>query len=119
MKQLMGVRRPGPCCGCGWSATYGSTEKGSLEAAKAIKEHNPDAKVLYYRNVMVHYQGYDVNESLEKIDRPLLMDASGNINLIHNGKRGGYDLTNPELRRRQDHMHEYGPGKDKEYRNWN
>ncbi len=80
------------------SRTYGSTEKGSLEAARGIKRINPDAKVLYYRNVMVHYQGYDVNEGLDQIDQPLLSDASGNTKLIHNGKRGGYDLTNPGVR---------------------
>lgn len=81
------------------SATYGSTEKGSLEAARGIKKINPAAKVLYYRNIIVHYGGYDVNESMEEIDHPLLSDATGNTMLIHNGKRGGYDLTNPELHR--------------------
>ncbi|MCP4312469.1 MAG: hypothetical protein GY790_14490 [Bacteroidetes bacterium] len=79
------------------SATYGSTEKGSLEAAKAIKEYNPHAKVLYYRNIMVHYQGYDVNSSLEKVADPLLSDASGETNIVHSGKRGAYDLTKPRL----------------------
>jgi hypothetical protein len=81
------------------SATYGSTEKGSLEAAKGIKEINPEAKVLYYRNVMVHYGGYDVNKSMDNIVQPLLSDAAGNTNIIHNGKRGGYDLTNPQLQK--------------------
>lgn len=79
------------------SATYGSTEKGSLEAAKGIKKINPEAKVLYYRNIMVHYGGYDVNKSMDKIDKPLLTDSAGNTNIIHQGKRGGYDLTNPDL----------------------
>ena len=81
------------------SKTYGSTEKGSLEAASGIKAINPDAKVLYYRNIMVHYGGYDVNNSLDKIDSPFLMDSLGNTNIVHNGKREAYDLTNPELRK--------------------
>ena len=81
------------------SKTYGSTEKGSLEAASGIKAINPDAKVLYYRNIMVHYGGYDVNSSLEKIGSPFLMDSQGNTNIVHNGKREAYDLTNPELRK--------------------
>ena len=34
------------------SRTHGSTEAGSLAAAKAIKAINKDARVLYYRNVM-------------------------------------------------------------------
>ncbi len=80
------------------SKTYGSTEQGSMEAASGIKTINPEAKVLYYRNIMVHYQGYDINSSFDDIDQPLLMDGSGNTNIVHNGKRGAYDLTNPELR---------------------
>lgn len=76
---------------------YGSTEKGSLEAAKGIKAINPDAKVLYYRNIIVHYSGYAVNDSMDKVDRPLLMDDSGNAMIVHGGKRGAYDLTSPAL----------------------
>lgn len=79
-------------------ATYGSTEKGSLEAAKAIKALNSETKILYYRNIMVHYGGYDVNESMEKIDQLLLMNDKGETNLIHGRKRGAYDLSSSELR---------------------
>ena len=77
--------------------TYGSTELGSREAAKGIKAINPNAKVLYYRNVIVHYSGYDVNDSIDAIGQPLLVDASGNAMIVHGGKRGAYDLTNPDL----------------------
>ena len=37
------------------SESYGSTDAGSVEAAKAIKQINPNAKVLFYRNVPVSY----------------------------------------------------------------
>lgn len=37
---------------------YGSVEKKTLAAARAVKAVNPNAKILYYRNVMVHYDGY-------------------------------------------------------------
>ena len=33
----------------------GSTEKGTLRAAQAVKALNPRAKILYYRNILVHY----------------------------------------------------------------
>jgi hypothetical protein len=79
--------------------TFGSTERGSLKAAKGIKAINPNAKVLYYRNVIVHYSGYDVNESMAKVDNPLLTDASGDAMIVHAKKRGAYDLTNPALRK--------------------
>ncbi|MDG2256002.1 MAG: putative glycoside hydrolase [Opitutaceae bacterium] len=78
--------------------TFGSTERGSLEAAKGIKAINPNAKVLYYRNAIVHYSGYDVNESMVKVEKPLLTDASGDAMIVHAKKRGAYDLTNPALR---------------------
>ena len=34
--------------------TYGSIEKGSLEAAKRIKKINPKVKILFYLNSMVN-----------------------------------------------------------------
>jgi hypothetical protein len=34
---------------------------------------------------------------MEVIDNPLLVDATGNAMIVHSGKRGAYDLTNPEL----------------------
>ena len=78
--------------------SYGSTEQGSLAAARGIKAVNPDAKVLYYRNIMVHYGGYEVNQSFDELEQPLLMNAAGKTSLIHGGKRGGYDLSNPSVR---------------------
>ena len=33
----------------------GSTEKGTVRAAKAVKALNPKTKILYYRNILVHY----------------------------------------------------------------
>jgi len=42
------------------SKTYGSSEKGALEAARAIKELNPNTKVLYYRNIMCNHGSYEV-----------------------------------------------------------
>ena len=82
------------------AATYGSTEKGSLEAAKAIKEINPQAKMLYYRNAMINYGGYDVNESLADIPGKFLEDSKGNAGLHgRNGANEVYDLSNGTLRK--------------------
>jgi len=76
--------------------TYGSTEMGSLKAARGIKALNPHAKILYYRNIMVHYGGYEVNNTLNEIEHPLLMDSDGNTRLIRD-RIEAYDLTNPAL----------------------
>ncbi|TWT84716.1 hypothetical protein CA13_61960 [Planctomycetes bacterium CA13] len=45
----------------------GSVEAGTLKAARAVKAVNPDAKILYYRNVIVHYGGYAADTSLKSI----------------------------------------------------
>mmetsp|Transcript_20355 Transcript_20355/g.43621 ORF Transcript_20355/g.43621 Transcript_20355/m.43621 type:complete len:389 (-) Transcript_20355:35-1201(-) len=36
---------------------YGSVEEGTLQVAKRIKKVNPNVKILFYHNSMVHYTG--------------------------------------------------------------
>jgi len=76
---------------------FGSVERGTLTAARAVKKVNPDAKILYYRNVIVHYGGYDANQKLAQIPGALLQDEKGNTKLVRN-RAGAYDLSNPDLR---------------------
>jgi hypothetical protein len=76
---------------------YGSTEKGTLAAARAIKAINPATKVLYYRNVIVHYGSYDANEALAGMPGAFLVDAAGNDKLVRK-QTPAYDLTNPAVR---------------------
>ena len=80
------------------SRTYGSSEDGSRQAAKAIKAVNPEARVLYYRNVMCNYGTYKVNEGLKDIPSAFLQARDGNTKL-HRGVREVYDLSNPALRK--------------------
>lgn len=80
------------------STTYGSTEEGSRAAARAIKIMNQNAKVLYYRNVMINYDTYNVNTGLSSISNPFLADANGNT-LLHLGVREVYDLSNMLVRK--------------------
>ncbi|MGJ8634052.1 MAG: putative glycoside hydrolase [Luteolibacter sp.] len=77
--------------------TYGSTEEGTAMAAGAIKAINADAKVLYYRNVIVHYGSYAANEALEDIPDAFLRGKSGKDKLVR-GKVEAYDLSNVKLR---------------------
>jgi len=77
--------------------SHGSTEKGTLLAARAVKKANPKAKVLYYRNVIVHYGSYEANKELDKIPTALLKDKNGNTKLVRN-RVEAYDLSSPELR---------------------
>ena len=74
----------------------GSVEAGTLKAARAVKKINPDTKILYYRNVIVHYPGYAANGRLD-IPGAYLVGADGNDKLIRN-KVQAYDLSNKVLR---------------------
>ncbi len=75
----------------------GSVEAGTLKAARAVKAINPATKILYYRNVIVHYGGYAANESLQNIPGAFLAGRDGNDKLIRNRVQA-YDLTNKALR---------------------
>ncbi len=75
----------------------GSVEAGTLKAAKAVKAINPDTKILYYRNVIVHYGNYAADEKLEDIPGAFLVGRNGNKKLVRN-VLPAYDLSNPALR---------------------
>jgi len=79
-------------------ADHGSVEKGTLAAARAVKRTNPRAKILYYRNVIVHYGNYEANKALEKIRNAFLVDKTGNRRLIR-GRVRAYDLGNADVRK--------------------
>lgn len=75
----------------------GSIEAGTLKAARAVKKINPDTKILYYRNVIVHYGGYAANEALKDVSGAFLLDREGNDKLIRD-RIEAYDLSNASLR---------------------
>ena len=79
------------------SETYQSTEDGTLAAAKAVKEVNPSTKILYYRNVFVHYGTYKANAEIENIPGAFLVSRKGKNKLIRNVSEA-YDLANPLVR---------------------
>ena len=76
---------------------YGSTEAGTIKAAQGIKEINPAAKVLFYRNVIVHYPGYRADDQLKSIPDAFLTSKKGSQKLIRDTNKA-YDLSNPDLR---------------------
>lgn len=75
----------------------GSTEAGTLAAARAVKKINPATKVLYYRNVIVHYGGYAANDALTRVPGAFLVGRNGGDQLVR-GRVQAYDLTNAEVR---------------------
>lgn len=76
---------------------FQTTEDGTLAAAKAVKEVNPSTKILYYRNVMVHYDTYKANAEIEKVPGAFLTGRNGKTKLVRNVCEA-YDLTNPQVR---------------------
>ena len=76
---------------------FGSTEEGTLTAARAVKKINPATKVLYYRNVIVHYGGYAANDALTNTPGAFLIGRDGSDKLVRNRVQA-YDLTNTNLR---------------------
>ena len=75
----------------------GSVEAGTLKAARAVKAINPATKVLYYRNVIVHYGGYAADASLTNMPGAFLVGRNGSDKLVRNRVQA-YDLTNAKLR---------------------
>lgn len=76
---------------------HGSVEAGTLKAARAVKAINPKTKILFYRNVIVHYGGYAADKELPTIPGAMLKDGKGNTGLVRN-KVKAYDLSNADLR---------------------
>ncbi len=76
---------------------FGSTEAGTVAAARAVKRLNPDTRILYYRNVIVHYGSYAANAQLDRLPGAFLTDGSGRDRLVRNTVQA-YDLTNRRLR---------------------
>jgi len=72
---------------------FGSTEQGTLQAAEAVKRINPRTKILYYRNILVHYGMYEADKKLEAVSDPFLVDQKGSTKLVR-GKVPAYDLSN-------------------------
>ena len=77
---------------------FGSTDAGTLEAARAVKKINPATRTLFYRNVIVHYPGYSFDQELDGIRGWNLVDKKGQDKLVR-GRVQAYDLTNNRLRR--------------------
>ena len=82
------------------SKSSGSTEKGTIKAAKAVKKINPDAKILYYKNVVVNWKGYSEDEKfLKEHPEAFLVNTKGQKALMPNGKTGFFDISKDYVRK--------------------
>ena len=88
--------------------TYGSNENGTIEAATAIKNLNPKAKILYYKNVVINWGNYEEDEAfLEANPEALLTNDQGELALMPNGTTGFFDISQEYVRDYWlNHVHE-------------
>lgn len=81
------------------SKTYGATEKGTIKAAQEVKKVNPEAKILYYKNVVINWPGYQEDEDfLKKHPEAILVDENGKKALMPNKKTGFFDISQAKVR---------------------
>jgi hypothetical protein len=79
--------------------TYGSNEKGTIEAAKAIKNINSEATILYYKNVVINWGNYEEDEVfLKENPEAILTDNDGVKALMPNGTTGFFDISKEYVR---------------------
>ncbi|WP_342804717.1 putative glycoside hydrolase [Alteromonas sp. M12] len=76
---------------------YGSSEKGIIAGAKALKQLNPNMKVLFYWNGLLDYSLYDAHETFSKIKDGAIKNKDGELDLKRDYLKK-YDLSNPQVR---------------------
>lgn len=81
------------------SSDYGSTEEGTVKAAKAVKKINPKTKILYYKNVVINWSSYKEDKAfLKKNPKALLTNDKGKKVLMPNKRTGFFDISQPYVR---------------------
>ena len=79
--------------------THGGTEKGSIAAAKAIKAVNPNAKVLYYRNTVINWPHYEIDELFFNANPDAyLKTKDGSYALMRNNKTRFFDISQEKVK---------------------
>ncbi|WP_083478307.1 putative glycoside hydrolase [Lacinutrix himadriensis] len=79
--------------------TYGSNENGTIEAATAIKNLNPEAKILYYKNAVINWGNYEEDEAfLSANPEALLTNDEGELAVMPNGVTGFFDISQEYVR---------------------
>lgn len=77
--------------------TEGSNEAGTIAAASAVKRINPKSKILFYLNVLIRYDQYEANETVDRIPDAFLQSIQGGDFLVR-GKVRTFDLSNEAVR---------------------
>ncbi|MFC1762806.1 putative glycoside hydrolase [Planctomycetota bacterium] len=78
-----------------WQGTLeGSVQEGTLKAARAVKERNPKAKILYYKNIVIDWPSA-MSKELETIEGGHLQSQDGTVPIFYGAKF--CDISLPEV----------------------
>lgn len=82
-------------------ARHGYTEPGTIKDVTSIKAINPDAKVLYYWNLLLDYPLYRASAMREDTPEWFIHHVEGGLDIKPSGQNGlkRYDLSNRDFQR--------------------
>ncbi len=76
----------------------GSVQEGTLDAARAVKDRNPDARILYYKNIVIDWGGSAASKELETIEGGYLQSTDGTYPTVNpNITTRFFDISLPEV----------------------
>ena len=77
-----------------WQGTFeGNVQEGTLKAARAVKERNPDTRILYYKNIVIDWPSA-MSEELESMGG-VLKSQDGTVPIFYGAKFA--DISLPEV----------------------
>lgn len=77
----------------------GSVQKGTLKAARGVKTRNPDAKVLYYKNIVIDWGGSAASKELATIEGAYLQSKDGSYATFNpHSSTKFFDIGRPDVR---------------------
>ena len=79
--------------------SFGSNEKGTLEAAKEIKSLNAKTRILYYKNVVINWANYEEDEAfLKEYPNTYLTNQNSEKVYMPNGTTAFFDISQEYVR---------------------
>lgn len=77
----------------------GSVQQGTLKAARGVKRRNPEAKILYYKNIVIDWRGSAASKELATIEDAYLKSKDGSYATFSpNSSIKFFDIGLPEIR---------------------
>jgi len=77
----------------------GSVQRGTLKAARGVKARNPEAKILYYKNIVIDWGGSIASKELKTIKGGYLQSKDGSYATFKpNSSIQFFDIGLPDVR---------------------